>query len=146
LPIYYITTILALLKESGILPAEIKLDKLSRTFAARTARLDLYYPLWKRAERIHRSNQPTSWFAHRILALLRAERVNPITEPPWTVHEDQNTIQQRISGLIGWNKAQAAKDFLEFLPTIPSSDIQVFLDGSKREGLDRATGARSVTY
>jgi ribonuclease HI len=72
--------------------------------------------------------------------------VNPIAEPPWTVREDRNTIQQRISGPIGRKKAQAAEDFLKFLPTIPSSDIQVFSDGSKSEGSDGATGAGSVTY
>ena len=43
-------------------------------------------------------------------------------------------------------KAQAAKDFIEFLPTIPSSDIQVYSDGSKSEATDGATGAGSVTY
>ena len=47
---------------------------------------------------------------------------------------------------MGQSKAQAAKDFLKFLPTIPSSNIQVFLDSLKREGSDGATGAKSVTY
>ena len=53
---------------------------------------------------------------------------------------------QRISGLSGRTKAQAAKDFIEFLPSILSSDIQVYSDGSKSEATDGLTGAGSVTY
>jgi len=146
LPTYYTTPTLALLKEASILLAEIKLDKLSYTYTACTACLDLYHPLWKHAERVYRTKQPTSRFAYQILALLYAKHINLIIEPPWTIREDQNTIYQRIHDPIGQKKTHAAKDFLKFLPSIPGSDIQVFSNGSKREGLDRATRARSVTY
>jgi len=119
---------------------------ISQTFAARTARLDPYHPIRKRATKIVRTKKPTSRFARWILALPQAEAVNPIARPPWEVLEDRNAILKRISGPEGRSKAQAAKDFIEFLPTIPSSDIQVYSDGSKSEATDGATGAGSVTY
>ena len=47
---------------------------------------------------------------------------------------------------MGRTKAQAAKDFLDFLPSIPGSDIQVYSDRSKSEATDGLAGAGSVTY
>jgi hypothetical protein len=78
LPAYRITPTPALLKESGILPAEIELNKLSRTYAARTARLDSYYPLHIRAVKVRITGRPTSRFARQILALPLAEHINLI--------------------------------------------------------------------
>jgi len=146
LPVYRTTPIAALLKESQILPPEIQLDQISRTYAARTARLDPYHPIRKRADKVVRTGKPTSRFARWVLSLPRAETVNPIAIPPWEVLEDRNAIQKRISGPEGRSKAQAAKDFTDFLLTVPSSDIQVYSDGSKSEATDGAAGAGSVTY
>ena len=47
---------------------------------------------------------------------------------------------------MGRKRAQAAEDFLKFLPSIPKGDMQVFSDGSKKEDTDGATGAGSVTF
>jgi ribonuclease HI len=146
LPVYRTTPIATLLKESQILPPEIQLDQISRTYAARTARLDPYHPIRKRADKVVRTGKPTSRFARWVLSLPRAETVNPIAIPPWEVLEDRNAIQKRISGPEGRSKAQAAKDFTDFLLTVPSSDIQVYSDGSKSEATDGAAGAGSVTY
>ena len=93
-----------------------------------------------------KAGKPTSRFARWILALPWSEIVNPIARPPWEAREDRNSIMQRISGPQGRSKAQAANDFIEFLPTIPGSDIQVYSDGSKSEATDGAAGAGSVTY
>ena len=146
LPAYCTTPTSALLKESQILPPEIQLNLASQTFAARTARLDPYHPLRKRADKITKVGKPTSRFARWILALPRSETVNLIARPPWEAHEDHNSIMQQISGPQGRSKAQAAKDFTEFLPTISSSDIQVYFDRSKSEAIDSVAGTSSVTY
>lgn len=146
LPVYRTTPTAALLKEAGILAPEIQLNLHSQAYAARTARLDPYHPLRQRAAEILRTRTPSSRLARWILALPLSEIVNPIQEPPWATREDRKTITQRISGPMGRSKAAAAKDFNEFLPTIPGSDIQVFSDGSKSEATDGMTGGGSVTY
>jgi hypothetical protein len=135
-----------LLKESGILPAEIELNKLSRTYAARTARLDSRHPLRIRAVKVRTTGRPTSRFARQILALPLAEYIDPIIRPPWEPQESRTLAENRISGPLGRDKETAARDFLDFLPTVPVSDIQVYSDGSKAEGTDGSAGAGSVIY
>ena len=49
--------------------------------------------------------------------------MNPIQEPPWAAREDRKSITQRISGPMGRLKEEAAKDFSEFLLTVPGSDL-----------------------
>jgi hypothetical protein len=73
-------------------------------------------------------------------------RVNPLLEPPWAIKETRAEANRRIYGPGGRTKAEAAEDFLAFLPTIPPGDIQVFSDGSKSESTDGSTGSGSVTY
>jgi hypothetical protein len=72
--------------------------------------------------------------------------MNPIQEPPWAAREDRKSITQRISGPMGRSKEEAAKDFSEFLLTVPGSDLQVFSDGSKNEAMDGIASGGSVTY
>jgi len=146
LPVYRTTPTAALLKESQILPPEIQLNLALQSFAARTARLDPNHPLRRRADKIIRNRKPISRLARWICDLPKAETVNPIARPPWETREDRNLTMQRIAGPMGRTKAQAAKDFLDFLPSIPGSDIQVYSDGSKSEATDGLAGAGSVTY
>jgi hypothetical protein len=47
---------------------------------------------------------------------------------------------------MGRSKEEAAKDFNEFLFTVPGSDLQVFSDGFKNEATDGIAGGGSVTY
>jgi hypothetical protein len=47
---------------------------------------------------------------------------------------------------MGRSKEEAAKDFNEFLLTVPGSDLQVFSDGSKNKATDGMAGGGSVTY
>jgi hypothetical protein len=47
---------------------------------------------------------------------------------------------------MGRSKEKAAKDFCDFLQTLPGSDLQVFSDGSKNEATDGMAGCGSVTY
>jgi ribonuclease HI len=146
LPVYRTTLTPALLKESGILSAEIELNKLSRTYAARTARLDSRHPLRIRAVKVRTTGRPISRFARQILALPLAEHIDPIIRPPWEPQESRTLAENRISGPLGRDKETAARDFLDFLPTVPVSDIQVYSDGSKAEGTDGSAGAGSVMY
>jgi len=85
-------------------------------------------------------------FSRLLLSLLRTERVNPLLEPPWAIKETRAEANRRIYGPGGRTKAEAAEDFLAFLPIIPPGDIQVFSDGSKSESTDRSTGSGPVTY
>jgi hypothetical protein len=81
-----------------------------------------------------------------VLALPKAETVNPIAYPLWTVRESRSKVMERISSPQGRTKEEAAKDFTDFLPTIPPKDIQVFLNSSKSKSIDRAIGGGSITY
>jgi ribonuclease HI len=146
LPVYKTIQTSALYRESQLRPPEIELDLISRTFAARTARLDPKHPLSTRARRIMRTGLSTTRFARRLLSLPKTELVNPLQDPPWTTRESRTDASKRISGPEGRTKEVAARDFLAFLPTIPPSDIQVFSDGSKSESTDGSTGSGSVTY
>jgi ribonuclease HI len=146
LPVFRTTQTSALYRESRIRPPEIELNLATQSFAARTARLDPRHPLRKRAKRVARKGIPSSRFARLILALPKAEAVNPIALPPWRAQEARNMTEIRISGPLGRSKEQAAKDFTDFLTTIPRGDLQVFSDGSKSEALDGAAGGGSVTY
>ena len=108
LPAYWMTPMPALLKEAGILPAEIELDKLSRTFAARTSRLNPQHPLRLWSVMVRKTRQPTSRFACQIIALPPAKQVNPIKWPPWEPREDRKLAESRIYGPLGQDKESAA--------------------------------------
>jgi hypothetical protein len=69
LSVYRTTPIAVLHRESGLLPPEIELDQLATLATVRIRRLDLYHPLYRRANKITRLGVPTSHFARRILAL-----------------------------------------------------------------------------
>ena len=146
LPVFKTTQASALYRESRLRPPEIELDLISRTFAARTARLDPKHPLSTRARRITRSGRGTTRFARLLLSLPKTESVNPLQDPPWTTQEPRTMASKRISGPEGRTKEEVAREFLAFLPTIPPGDIQVFSDGSKSESTDGSTGSGSVNY
>jgi ribonuclease HI len=146
LPVYRTTQTAVLYKEALLRPPEIELNSATQSFAARTHRLDLRHPLRKRAEEIIRSGKPTSRFARQILALPRAEWVDPIAQPPWRATKSREATERRISGPQNRTKEEAARDFISFLTSIPPKDIQVFSDGSKSEATDGATGGGFVSY
>jgi ribonuclease HI len=146
LPVYRTTPTAVLFQEAHLLPPEIQLNQTAQTFAARTARLDPYHPLFRRAKRIQQAGTPSTRLARWIAALPKAETVNPIAQPPWALTEDRASITQRIGGPAGRTKDTAAKDFLAFLPSIPAKDILIYSDGSKMEAMGGSTGAGFVAY
>jgi ribonuclease HI len=93
-----------------------------------------------------KTGRQSSRFARAILSLPIHEVINPIAIPPWRIQEPSNLAEKRVHGPLGRTKEQAAKDFEEFLPSIPLRDIQVFSDGSKQEAKDGAAGGGFVTY
>jgi ribonuclease HI/endonuclease/exonuclease/phosphatase (EEP) superfamily protein YafD len=146
LPVYRTTRKAALYREARLRPPEIELDLIAQTYAVRTARLDPNHPLRHRVTCIIRTGQPTSRLARLVLALPKAESVNPIADPPWEIRETREATAIRISGPQGRTKEQAAADFTAFLNTVPPKDIQVFSDGSKSESTDGSTGGGAVIY
>jgi ribonuclease HI/endonuclease/exonuclease/phosphatase (EEP) superfamily protein YafD len=146
LPVYRTAQTSALYREARLRPPEIELNLISQTFAARTARLDPQHPLRIRTDKIRRLELGNTRLARRILALPKAEAVNPIANPPWIVKPTRRETEARISGPQGRTKEKAAEDFTSFLTTIPLMDIQVFSDGSKNEATDGATGGGAVVY
>ncbi len=146
LPVYRTTQTAALYMESRLRPPEIELNLIAETFAARTARLDPDHPLRIRALRIKNAGLPKTRLARLLLALPKAETVNPIALPPWTKREPRTVTASRISAPQGRSKEAAAADFTNFLLTIPPKDIQVFSDGSKSGTTGGATGGGSVAY
>ena len=118
----------------------------STTVPANYTELSIKHPLQTCTNKIIHTSCGNTCFAHLILALPKAETINPIAYPPWIVQESRSQTAKRISGPQGCTKERAAEDFIEFLTTIPPNGIQVFSDGSKSEATDGATGSRSVTF
>jgi hypothetical protein len=85
-------------------------------------------------------------FAHLLLSLPWTEQVNPLQVPLWVIRETRVDACKRINALQGRTKVKAVIDFLEFLPLIPPSDIQVFSNRSKSESTDGATSYKAITY
>ena len=131
LPVYKTTPVAALYREARLRPPEIELNLISQTFAARTARLDPLHPLRKRVNKISRTGKRDTRFARLILSLPKAETVNPIIHPPWTIREPRLEANKRIYGPQGRTKEEAAKDFLDFLPTIPPKTSKSSQTGQK---------------
>jgi len=146
LPVYRTTQTAVLYKEAHLRPPEIELNLIAQTFAARTTRLDPEHPLRARVTTILQTKRRNTRLARLILALPKAEAVDPIASPPWLVRETREETSKRVCGPQGRTKERAAEDFTEFLATVPAGDIQVFSDGSKNEATDGATGGGSVTY
>jgi hypothetical protein len=70
-----------LYKEARLQPLEIELNLISQTFAAYTAQLDLGHPLHIQADRVTCTRRRNTRLARLVLALLKAETVNPIAYP-----------------------------------------------------------------
>src|SRR5438045_8107471 len=85
LPIYQTTQAAVLYRESHLWPPEIELNLISQTFVACTARLDPRHPLHTWADRIAYTRHGITHLACLVLALPKAESVNPIAYPPWSV-------------------------------------------------------------
>ncbi|EED16912.1 hypothetical protein TSTA_019730 [Talaromyces stipitatus ATCC 10500] len=131
LPVFRITPIPVVYRESRFSPPDIELDRIALLATVRLRRLDLYYPLRRRAEQITSNGRQTSRFARCILALPNSEQINPLQYAPWHPRESRENAQTRIGAPMGRTKEQAAANFMAFQRTIPSSDIVIFLDGSR---------------
>ncbi|KAI0994881.1 hypothetical protein K3495_g13301 [Podosphaera aphanis] len=142
LPVYRTTPSAALFREAGLNPAELALNNISRRAAIRTRRLDPRHPLRLRVQN-SLSSPALSRFARSHRGIPASEHINPIVNPPWEVIESKQDSLIRICGPSGPRHMRADK-FLNFLQTLPRSDILVFSDGSKLP--DGKTGSGFVIY
>jgi ribonuclease HI len=79
-----------------------------------------------------------------VLALPKAEQLNPLQHAPWTSRESREDAQLRIRAPRRLTKEQAAIKFQEFYSSLPGTDMKVFTDGSKLP--NRMTGAGFALY
>jgi hypothetical protein len=105
----------ALYREASLRPPEIELNLITETFAARTARLDPQRPLITRKTQVLRIKNGNT---RLLLSLPRTEQVNPLQTAPWAITETRADACKRIHAPQGRTKAEAAADFLAFLPSI----------------------------
>lgn len=136
LPVYKTTPTPALLRESGLLPPDLELDKRSRKAALRTHCLDRRHPLRRRAELIERTRQSDSRFSRQILMLPDIEYIDPLICTPWTTKESWHAGIRRIS-----NQSRSS------INNIPFQDTSVYTDASIVETPSgRRVGAGFVIY
>lgn len=129
LPVYCTTPTASLLRESGLLPAEIALDNIAQKAAIRTYRLDPRHPLRLRREKS--LSQPVlSRFARSCKNIPISENFDPLINPPWEVGENKLDSLRRIGSPTGPTEMRAI-NFQNFLETIPRQDILIYSDGSK---------------
>lgn len=129
LPVFRTTPIHALLRESGLNPAEISLNSIAKKAAIRIRRLDHRHPLSQRVEKLT-STQHLTRFARNAASIPSSEKIDPLIYPPWDIGELRNssifpTDQASTSNLL------RTRFFQEYLNSLPKNDIQVYSDGSK---------------
>ena len=90
LPVFQTTPSISLLRETGLLPAEITLDNIALRTAVRTRRLDPRHPLRIREEKSH-SKPALSRFARACRSIPISEYFDPLANLPWEL-EKQSKI------------------------------------------------------
>lgn len=138
LPVFRTTPRAALYRESGLQPAELTLDNISRRAAVRTRRLDPYHPLFIRARRSH-ANSILTRFNRSVLELPHSENLDPLRTPPWAFNSTtNNTFFRYFSRSI--SHRSSSNNFKNFIRSINPSDILVFSDGSKQASGNAGAG------
>ncbi|KHJ32328.1 hypothetical protein EV44_g4208 [Erysiphe necator] len=92
LPVYRTTPSATLYRESGLNPAELTLEHLSRRAIIRTRRLDPFHPLFIKCHRLA-SRSPVTRFSRIIRTIPPSEQIDPISTPPW----EKLSTRHRIS-------------------------------------------------
>lgn len=129
LPVFRTTPTAVLLRESGLAPAEITLESLSRKAAIRTRKLDPYHPLYRRIHS-HSLNPAKSRYIRAVQGVPSSEEINPLYIPPWEKTSLSSiTFPQTTASTIP--RTNTLEKFKYFLETIPKNDIVLFTDGSK---------------
>lgn len=122
LPVYKTTPTPALLRESGLLPPDLALDKKSRQAVLRTHRLDRRHPLRRRAELIKKTKQGDSRFSRWLLKLPDIEYIDLLINAPWTAKEGWYAGIRRVSS-----------HSRSIISSIPYQDLAVYTDASLME-------------
>ncbi|KAI0998687.1 hypothetical protein K3495_g9508 [Podosphaera aphanis] len=80
LPVFRTTPSTALLRETGLPPAQIELDNIARRAAFLTRKLDSRHPLYIRSQTSNLSRAST-WLARWCRAVPPSEQINPLASP-----------------------------------------------------------------
>lgn len=142
LPVYRTTPSVVLYRESGLSPAELTLDTLSRRAAMRTRRLDPFHPLYIKSHKLATSHTETR-LARALEKIPPSEEIDPISIPPW---EKLEIISSTSIPNLNLPSSQSIRAgiFCNFLNNLSKSDILVYADGSKT--LDGKTGIGYVIF
>lgn len=127
LPVYRTTPSATLYRESGLNPAELTLEYLSRRAIIRTRRLDPYHPLFIKCHRLA-SSPPVTRFSRMIRTIPPSEQIDPLSIPPWERFSARNRLS--ATTLDFSSPDRKASIFRDFLNSLPKGDILVFTDGS----------------
>lgn len=129
LPVFRTTSTTALFRESGLSPAELTLDSLTKKAAMRIRRLDSYHPLYLRS-RSAASGPAITRFTRALKMIPPSEEIDPLSTPPW---ETPHKINSSWTSHPNLSVPQARRRifFRNFLNNIPKNDILVYTDGSK---------------
>ncbi|KAI0999993.1 hypothetical protein K3495_g8202 [Podosphaera aphanis] len=140
--VYCTTPSAVLFREAGLNPAELVLNNISRRAAIRTRRLNPHHSLRLRAQK-SLSAPALSRFARSHRGIPASEQINPIVDPPWEVIESKQDSLIRVCDPSGPRHTRGDK-FLNFLQTLPKSDVLVFSDSSQLP--DAKTGSGFIIY
>ncbi|KAI0994497.1 hypothetical protein K3495_g13685 [Podosphaera aphanis] len=138
LPVFRTTPSTALLRETGLSPAQIELDNIARRAAVRTRKLDSRHPLYIRsqASNLSRANSRlTRWCR----AVTPSKQINPLASPPWEIKEPRENSLLRVGAPTVSNERRV-DSFQTFLQNIPKSGILVYTDGSKLSNGNAGSG------
>lgn len=131
LPVYRTTPSVALYRETGIGPAELILESLSRRAAMRTRRLDPFHPLLIKSHKLATSPAVTR-FARALKNLPPSEEIGPISIPPWEIFGSPNKLSTSSLDFSA-PLSRRAGVFRNFYNSLSKNDIFVYSDGSKTD-------------
>ncbi|KAI1002799.1 hypothetical protein K3495_g5405 [Podosphaera aphanis] len=129
LPVFRTIPSISLLRETGLLPAEVTLDNIAQRAAVRTRRIDPRHPLTQRG--IASLSQPILFrFSRACSSILESEYFDPLINPLWVTEETKQDSLIRIGGPTSPIETRAQR-FNNYLSSLPRNDIQIYSDGSK---------------
>lgn len=129
LPVYRTTPTAALLRETGILPAKIALDNVTRRMAIRIRKIDPQHPLFLRGQESLLTPALTR-FSRSYKEIPNSEQIDPLINPPW---ENMETLRESLSRIEAplSSEENTTENFYNRLNSIPTSDILLYTDGSR---------------
>ncbi|KHJ35022.1 hypothetical protein EV44_g3932 [Erysiphe necator] len=138
LPVYRTTSTAVLYRESGLGPAELTLDSLSRRAALRTYRLGSRHPLYQKRHKLALGPAKTR-LARALETIPPSEEIDPLSNPPWENYNIRENILMTGLDFSGPPNMRAST-FNEFLNKLPRSYKLIYSDGSKNSNGNLGAG------